>query len=741
MTKWGYKLKPSDVDNFFGYIDTDGTGELDYDEFLAHIWDGGATSHFSMLNKGTAAQAMKAFQTVFYTNYKSLHDAFLHFDAGRDRFLDIKELRTMADHCGVSLRKEEVEKLMEHFDVDGDGKISFSDFGATMQETFYGNGSGQAKFTNNHRNSAISAAQMNAQKKEFVYSYANLLLALRRELTGDGPTVQAKQKKFAELDKDKDGNVSKTELADMIRYFGFNLTSPQVDDFFSYMDTDESGTIEFHEFMTQVEGKGASKLITKAGKQAAMEITKMIANKFGAKGTDLTAEFNRMGLNRRTQNITFAQLHKALAAMQVQVSSAQLRPLFALYSAPDHGGTDVFHLEDLIAAMELAMPKRGEGETYSDNFSLESPRRARSRQGAWDSESSNSPKRPDSKQGRRAGGGSRGGRSLRSPESNGNGFAKGMGAEVREHREEHEFKDAVHSLEHELLGKMGRNNWQRMLTIFRKCDTDKSGFLGPIEFRQALREFDMPMNKQDFQVLWKTHMQEGVNQVNYRDFVRHFIVTLKLNEGAARNVKPGEGRGLRQDFEQTGPGMWAVQYQDEEHRQRRGQRGILTLPGTTGERELRAREQHERLSHARKGNQPSHSNGNGNGRSRPGPGMREQRGGQQIHLRSRPGSRSNSRPSSRSSVGSSQIVLSQPIQLSQEQKQQIASKWKSIRKTCQDIDKDRKKTVEARDMLAVLLAFGVNVTVQDIMKLPGKGRPGPSCGIRYNELVKACLQR
>jgi Ca2+-binding EF-hand superfamily protein len=740
LSKWGYKLKLSEVEDFFSHIDTDGSGELDYDEFLAHMWNDGATSSLNNVNKGTAAQAMKAFQSSFYTRYKSLHDAFLHFDADRTQYIGLQELRSMADKCGVSLGNAELKKLMGMMDVDCDGKIGFNDFEKGLAGVFYGadHGLSESMITHNGpgQSAEALAAQMNSQKKKFVYSYANLLLALRKELTGDGPSVAAKQKKFADLDKNKDGNVSKGELGDMIRYFGFNLTSAQVDDFFSYMDTDESGTIEFEEFLAQVEGKGASKLIGKAGKQAAADITRMIAAKFGARGANLTKVFAQSGLDG---DVSFVQLHQALAGMNIAVTSAQLRPLFAIYSAPDHDGQHVFHLADFITTMEMSMPQQTRtsdaGSSHGNgSFSLESPERPGGRQSAWGGQA----RRPDSRQRRRPGGGGFGGRSLRAADTpDYQELARNMGAEERAQRENRSWKDTVQRLEYELLRKMGRNNWQRMLTIFRKCDTDKSGFLGAIEFRQALQDFDMPLPRKDFEVLWRAHMIEGVNQINYRDFLRHFIVTLKLNDTAATNTRP---EAYRQEYDATGPGVWAVQYGEGDQLQQQEQSRMRTLP-STGRREQgrpRALLADNQKRRQQGGSQRRQQEGGFSGRSQQGPGIRQNRGGVQLGSRSQSNSRSSSRPDYR---GGGQIVVRQPIQLPENIKQQIAGKWKSIRKTCQDIDKDRVKTIEARDMLAVLTAFNIDVTVQDIMKLPGKGKPGPARGIRYNELVKACLQR
>jgi hypothetical protein len=72
-------------------------------------------------------------------------------------------------------------------------------------------------------------------------------------------------------------------------------------------------------------------------------------------------------------------------------------------------------------------------------------------------------------------------------------------------------------------------------------------------------------------------------------------------------------------------------------------------------------------------------------------------------------------------------------------KSQVAAQWKPIRRACQAIDTKRQKQIAARDMLAVFREFGIEVTVQEMMALPGQGAPGPMRSVQYNGIIKACL--
>jgi Ca2+-binding EF-hand superfamily protein len=105
MRGFGIELEDEAVNDFFSHIDSDGSGELDYNEFLNHLGDVGATARDADIGNGTAAQAHVALQSVLYLRHKSLAKAFLAIDRDRDGFIDEHELRSAVDHVGVSLGK------------------------------------------------------------------------------------------------------------------------------------------------------------------------------------------------------------------------------------------------------------------------------------------------------------------------------------------------------------------------------------------------------------------------------------------------------------------------------------------------------------------------------------------------------------------------------------------------------------------------------------------------------------
>jgi Ca2+-binding EF-hand superfamily protein len=158
-----WELTDKAVADFFAHIDPTGSGELDYNQFLAHLRDDGATALDKDIGMGTAAQAHEALGHALYARHKSFVQAFLAIDKDRDGFISENELRTAADHAGVSLGKPELQKLVKQYDEDGDGKICEVDFKGAMREVFFPS-EGKGSRWSRKRESIVEMEQ--AQRKQ-----------------------------------------------------------------------------------------------------------------------------------------------------------------------------------------------------------------------------------------------------------------------------------------------------------------------------------------------------------------------------------------------------------------------------------------------------------------------------------------------------------------------------------------------------------------------------------------------
>jgi len=88
------------------YVDQDGTGMLDFPEFL------------SMMRKCTDDA----------NSEEEMQEAFRVFDRDGNGYVTEKELRLIMMNLGEKLSDEEIDEMIQCADVDGDGQINYEEF-------------------------------------------------------------------------------------------------------------------------------------------------------------------------------------------------------------------------------------------------------------------------------------------------------------------------------------------------------------------------------------------------------------------------------------------------------------------------------------------------------------------------------------------------------------------------------------------------------------------------------------
>ena len=102
MYALGQNMTNQEILDLFKEVDTDGNGEIDFEEFTA-----------MMLKRQAAGKLM--------TEEEEIMRAFKLFDVDGDGTITAAELRTMMHNLGSDLTAEEVELLIREADYDGNG--------------------------------------------------------------------------------------------------------------------------------------------------------------------------------------------------------------------------------------------------------------------------------------------------------------------------------------------------------------------------------------------------------------------------------------------------------------------------------------------------------------------------------------------------------------------------------------------------------------------------------------------
>lgn len=111
IEKAGLKEIPADLQSILEGIDSDGSGQIDYTEFLAATLDKKA-----------------------YEKEEVLWAAFRVFDANNDGNISKDELEKVLCNTNASEdEKKEIAEVLKGNDTDGDGQISFEEFVAMMK--------------------------------------------------------------------------------------------------------------------------------------------------------------------------------------------------------------------------------------------------------------------------------------------------------------------------------------------------------------------------------------------------------------------------------------------------------------------------------------------------------------------------------------------------------------------------------------------------------------------------------
>ena len=225
----GSRLNPLEVQAIFQLGDVNNDGEIDLEEFLSvMVPSAGFAKSFTSMSSSTVTKVSStSYSSSMSQSYSStttysstsvsvsfnsateVKQAFRKFDVNGDGHIDRSELKQLLKSSGKSVSDQEVDLLFRQGDVDGDGMIDIQEFVKLM---FPASAATLAKLQQNFR------------------SLNDVKAAFRR------------------FDSDGDGHISRNELRQVMS----NFSEAEVDSVFALGDKDQSGGIDYQEFIAMM---------------------------------------------------------------------------------------------------------------------------------------------------------------------------------------------------------------------------------------------------------------------------------------------------------------------------------------------------------------------------------------------------------------------------------------------------------------------------------------------------------
>ena len=280
----GIKVKPEKLSELFAEVDEDGSGEVDLDEFLGmlkKVEEGNASEVSRMLADASlkhevakrmearrardarAAEAAKRaalYRKFNKTQLSMFQEQFNAFDADGSGQIDFDELQAMVTSLGMDIKKSVLKNLLVSAGTAGStASLTFTDFLAVMETgktgpmgTLLKQISMKQSTMNEDRKILLkkeqTALKLKKEKEAQLRKEKATLLALALK-TLTAKEVKGLEKGFKAIDVDGSDSIDVHELDALMKMLKMNMPIEQLRALMKDVDIDQSGELDFSEFL------------------------------------------------------------------------------------------------------------------------------------------------------------------------------------------------------------------------------------------------------------------------------------------------------------------------------------------------------------------------------------------------------------------------------------------------------------------------------------------------------------
>ena len=231
-----YQVGERELDALLTRFDENNDGFVSYKEFVAFIREDGSKG----ASKSGIEVALKNVLRQAESEGVDLMASFKHFDKNDDGKINHSEMRKALKELGpkFDVSEQELDRLIEKFDADGDGTVSYSEF---------------LNFVRGEGDAAASRPSSSAAEK--------LADDLRRVLVKAEEEGVNLTDSFKHFDKDDDGQVTESELREALAELGpsFKASPKDLKALLAQFDEDGDGKVSYSEFIAFVKSRPVAK--------------------------------------------------------------------------------------------------------------------------------------------------------------------------------------------------------------------------------------------------------------------------------------------------------------------------------------------------------------------------------------------------------------------------------------------------------------------------------------------------
>jgi len=332
----GLDVSPAEVDGILDRFDKDKDGSLDYREFVSFFADEQNAETQGLVSLRDEIKRLSRRGNGRAPDYAKV---FRAFDVDGSGGVDRREFRAGLEDMGFELNSQDLTAVLDHFDANGDGKISVAEF---------------ARFAESDVVGKVATALRREMRR------------LKRRKGGDFALKDA----FRRIDRNGSGAISRGELDAELDRLGVRLTARELDDVLARFDRDGDGRVDYDEFSRFAE-------TAKPGEDAILDRLRALVRRALGDGLslgDCFKHFDRDG----SGDLDELEFERGLKKLGVSVTSIEVAHLMDEFASRRSG---CIRYEDFSQAVSPAGESEPEGVAAVRS---EVRRLAKSRSGAPD---------------------------------------------------------------------------------------------------------------------------------------------------------------------------------------------------------------------------------------------------------------------------------------------------------------------------------------------------------------------